>query len=996
MMNIFTMKKGRWLLMVLMFLATMYRANAQERTVSGTVKSTEDGGALPGVSVLIKGTTTGTITDIDGNYSIAVKDTNAVLTFSFVGFASQNIAVGERSALDVELSPDLLALEEVVVVGYGTVKKSDLTGSVASVKSEELNAFPAVSAVQTLQGRAPGVQISANNGGQPGTNYSISIRGTNSINGSNNPLYVVDGFVGAEMPPPADIESIEILKDASALAIYGSRASNGIVMVTTKRGSTGGIKVDFSSSYSTQTTTNKLDLLNAEQFTTYNQNFVPAYENLGSDTDWQDIVYRQGSISNNQLSIRGGKEDVNFYISGTYFDQAGIIIGSDYERYTLSANVDVKANDYLKLGASLYGRRTIDEGVRTQESSGGTGQAGVVGAAMRFNPDLGIYDDQGNYTTSQVGDLIDNPFAMATEYNRERVTDRLQANTYLDIQIAEWLSFKTTLGLATTNWREGEHWPSTLLSGASTNGRASIESRKQSSLLSENYFTATKTFGINDFTWVNGYSYQVATTENWDASASGFINDSGAFWGLNQGSTPGTPNSWRSESTIQSYYTRLNYSLMDRYKLTLTMRRDGSSNFAENKKYGYFPSVALAWNAKDESFLKGVDAIDLLKIRVSYGQVGNQAIGPYNSLATLRVLQPHRAGVNSLTPGRVANSYLGWETTTQANFGVDLGFVGGRVNLTADYYNKRTEDLLYERDLPSYLGASDRFRQNIGVLENKGFEFSINTKNLVGDFKWDTDFNISFNRNKVIELADSVLFIGRSPGHMLLNSDIQLAREGDPIGVFYGYEFDGVYQNGDDILPGAGFDDFAGGEKIRDISGDGELNGDDRTVIGDPNPDFIWAFNNTFSYKNFDLNVFFQGSHGNDALSFTAMELETLSGKSNASTVALRAWTPENPNTDVPMASARPYRVSSRWVYDASYVRLKNVSLGYTVPKELLDKARIRSLRIYASAQNLLTITDYPGLDPEVSYRNSTAVSGLDYASYPNVRTYTFGINLGL
>lgn len=993
-------KYYRALLMVVL-LSYSALGMAQERTVAGTVSSNSDGQPLPGVSIILEGTQTGTITDLDGKYTLSIPDAGAVLKFSFIGFKNQTVKVGSSSTVNVSMEEDVTALEEVVVVGYGAVKKSDLTGSVSSVKAADIAAFPAISAVQTLQGRAAGVQISGNNGGAPGTDYSIRVRGTNSVNATSEPIRVVDGFVGGEMPPPEDIESIEILKDASATAIYGSRGSNGVIMVTTKRGKSGKPKVDVHSSYSVQQTTNKLDLLNGEEFATYIKNFSPNYEYLGSNTDWQDVIYRQGMISNNQVSISGGTNEINYYLSGNYFDQKGIVIGSDYNRYTLNSNMDIKATKFLKIGTSLYSRRTKDIGIRTQEGSGGAGQAGVVGAAMRFNPDLGIYKEDGSYTVAQVGDQIDNPYAMATEYSRERVTDRFQSNSYADVQILDWLTFKSTLGIGITNWRDGEFWPTTLIRGASSGGIAGISAQKQSSLLSENYFTINKELGSHRVVWVNGYSYQNNASESWGASSTGFLNDAGLYWALNQGATPNPPSSGYSSSTIKSFYSRLNYSLFDRYSLTFTARQDGASNFAADNKWAFFPSAALAWDVKGESFMKSVQAIDQFKLRVSYGSVGNQAIGAYQSLATLAVRNPHIQGTNALGVGALANSKLTWETTDQFDLGFDLGLIDGRINITADYYDKYTRDLLFRRTLPSYVGVESQW-QNIGTLQNKGFEFAVNSKNLVGPFQWQTDFNISTNKNKIVKLADSVQVYGSTPGHMLLGSSSQLLLEGQPIGVFYGYQYDGIYQNGDTFIPGAGFEQIAGGEKFADISGpngtpDGQLNNLDRKIIGNPHPDFIWGLNNTFSYKGFDLNVFIQGSHGNDMLNFTAMELETLSGKANASKKALRAWTPENPNTDMPIASSgRTYKVSSRWVYDASYVRVKNVVFGYTVPTAAINKVGIRSLRVYFSAQNLLTFTDYPGLDPEVNYQNSSRNIGLDYASYPNVKSYTFGINLGL
>ncbi|MCV9387304.1 SusC/RagA family TonB-linked outer membrane protein [Reichenbachiella ulvae] len=975
------------------------------KAVSGVVTSFEDGSPLPGVAVLIEGSNTGTVTDFNGEFSLNASPED-VLVISFVGFKSVKVPVKNQTDFNIILEEDLVALDEVVVVGYGTVKKSDLSGSVSSVKADDIAAFPALSATQTLQGRAAGVQISSNNGGQPGANFNVKIRGGTSINASSDPIVVVDGFVGAEMPPPEDIASVEVLKDASATAIYGSRGANGVIMVTTKKGKAGQIKIDINSSYTTQSPTKQLDLLDADEFTDYMSEFG-AYTNLGGNTNWQEEIYRTGVISNNQLSVSGGSDNVTYYLSGTYFDQQGVVIGSDYKRYSLNANVNVNATDFLKIGMSVYGRKSENIGVRTQESSGGSGQAGVTSAALRFNPDLGIYDANGNYSTSRVGDEIDNPVAMATEYDRERVTDRFQSNAYMDFKLTEWLSFKTTLGLGSTNWRDGEYWPQTLIRGRNTGGLAGIEARKQSSTVSENYFTIDKEFGAHHLTWVSGYSYQKNVSEAWESSSQGFISDGGRFWALDQGSAPNFPTSGLTESVIKSFYSRVNYSLQNRYIVTFTGRYDGASNFAKNNKWAFFPSGAVAWDIKSESFMDDVNFMTQFKLRASYGLTGNQAIGPYQSLATLEPTYSIIAGQNALKVGGLANSDLTWETTSQMDIGLDIGILDGRVNFVMDYYEKETRDLLFQRQLPSYVGVQTQL-QNIGRVSNKGFEFMVSTKNLVGELTWDTDFIISSNKNEVLELPDSVEFYGESPGHFLLDGTSQLLLEGQPVGVFYGYVYEGIYQTGDTFIPGSNFEQEAGGEKYADISGpdgvpDGQLTADDRKLIGNPHPDFIWSLNNTFGYKNFDLSLFIQGVHGNDMLNFTAMELQTMSGKSNASTYALDRWTPSDPNTDVPKASsARPYRVSSKYIYDASYVRLKNVTLGYTFPRSMLEKVFIRSLRVYVSGQNLLTMTDYPGLDPEVGYQNSGSGGdgnrniGLDYASYPNVRAYTFGINLGL
>ncbi|WP_044211374.1 TonB-dependent receptor [Flammeovirga sp. OC4] len=994
--------KVRYLAFAISFIMCMnyitYAQEAQKKFVSGTVTDEEDGTGLPGVSVVIEGTNNGVVTRMDGGFTIEAKAEDFLL-ISFIGYQTQRVSVGNKSEINVALPTHTESLEEVVVVGYGAVRKSDMSGSVASVKSEDLAAFPVSSAVEGLQGRAPGVQISSANGGQPGAGFNIKVRGGTSINASSNPLIVVDGFVGAEMPPAEDISSMEILKDASSTAIYGSRGANGVILITTKSGESGKVKVDVNTSYSLQQTSNKLDLLNGEQFTDYIKETRPDYVTGGANTDWQDEIYSTGAISNTQVGISGGSDNVKYYISGTYFDQKGILEGSGFKRFSINSNVNANLSDWVKAGVSIYARRGTTNGVRTQETSGGSGNAGVISAGVRFNPDLGIYDEDGVYTISTVGDDIDNPVAMMNEYERERVTDRIQSNTYLDFKFTNWLNFKTTLGLGVTNRREGEFWPTTLIKGDNANGLGTIENLKQSSVLTENYFTIKKETDDHRLNWVNGFSYQKDSEEFYALSSQNMITNSSSFWALQQGGVPNTPSSALTEQSIMSFYSRANYTLMNKYIFTVTARYDGASNFAKNQKWAFFPSAAVAWDINQESFMQTLDKFSEFKLRASYGVSGNQAIDPYQSLARLDPTYSIDPGQNALKIGNFESPNLTWETTSQMDIGLDVGVLNGRVTLSADYYNKNTRDLLFFRQLPTVAGLKGQL-QNVGEVNNSGFEIMLRTNNFVGDFQWDTEFVFSRNRNEVVSLPDSTEFYGNSPAHMLLGDDTQLLVEGQPVGVFYGYRYLGVYQDGDNFVDGSGFETEAGGERFADLNGDGELNADDREIIGDPNPDFSWSLNNSFRYKNFDLNIYIQGVHGQDMVSYTHMELETLSGKGNSTTNALNRWSPQNTNTDVPKANAeRPYRMSDRFIYDASFVRLKNIALGYTFPSTVAQKMKLRSLRIYASAQNLLTFTNYPGLDPEVGYgsgSNSNRNLGADYGSYPNVKGYTFGINVGL
>lgn len=986
-----------------------------EQTIRGTVTDVETDEPLPGVNVLAKGTTTGTVTDVDGNYRLTVQDDVTTLVFSSVGYLSEEVDINGRNIVNLSLSPDIQALEEVVVVGYGAVKKSDLTGSVSSVKAEELTAYPAIGAVQALQGRAAGVQITANNG-EPGADFKVRVRGGTSINASSDPIYVVDGFVGAALPPPEDIESIEVLKDASATAIYGSRGANGVIMITTKRGSKGQAKIDFNASYSLQNEINRLDLLNKEQFTEYIQDTNPDFTPLDGNTDWQDEIFQTGNIQNYQLGISGGADNLNYYLSGTYFDQDGIIINSGFRRYSITSNIEIQAAEKFKVGLNLFARRTQQNGARTQEGSGGANNSGVVAAAFKFGPDQPIRDANGNYTLARLSDAHDNAVAVATEYVDENVTDRFQGNLFAEYQIFDNLSFRTTLGASANNGRTGQYTPTTLQGGRGVGGDGRVNGSKNSLLLNENYLTYSKEFGIHNLTVMGGYSYQVSREEDWSGRSQSFPTDAGLYWNLGAGSVFQRPGSEFSEWELASWYGRVNYSLNDKYLLTLNARYDGSSVFSENNKWAFFPSGAFAWNMGDEGFMQNVEPISFWKWRVSYGITGNRAINPYQTLAALRAIEvlaiENGVPVNAITIDNVANENLSWESTAQLDIGVDIGLFEDRINLNMDYYNMVTSDLLFSLPLPEYSGYASQLK-NIGKVENRGFELTLNSRNISGEFVWDMGFNISANRNKILELPDGNDVLYRSgPGHMVGLGDTQILREGESVGVFYGWIYDGVYQEGDDFIEGGGFEQEAGGEKFRDIDSrdadgeltgvpDGQLNNDDRTIIGNPQPDFIWGFNNDFRWKGFDLNVFFQASQGNEIFNYTLMELDLMAGRNNATTAALDRWTPTNTNTDIPKASGgRARRASTRWIQDGSFIRLKNLALGYNIPKAVLDRLNIRKLRVYVSAQNLLTFTDYEGYDPEVNYRSSGSTNsnrnlGLDYASYPNAKSYTFGINLG-
>ncbi len=1014
----------RWMgLFVLFTCLASISANAQE-VISGKITN-ENGEALFGVTVAVEGTSTGTTTDIDGNFSLEASS-DAVLEISYVGYETRTISVNGQTSLNITLGVDEEVLDEVVVIGYGTVQKSDVTGSVSSVKSEEIQAFPLLNAGQALQGRAAGVVVQTQNGGEPGADISIRVRGSSSLNASSDPLVVVDGFVGAAFPQQNDIASIEILKDASATAIYGSRGSGGVILVTTKKGKAGKATVELNSSFSTQQTTNRLDLLDANGFAQY-QNMIranagdPPYAQGTEDTDWQDEIYRNGNTQNHQLSVSGGGDHVNYYISGTYFDQQGIVVNSDFEKIQFLANVDAQVGKRLKIGMNSIASRSEQNGVSTQSTgrdaigSVNGGGDDVVALAFRFSPDVGRFNDAGNFSQNTVGDDIENPWAVATQIRNETKTDNARTNLYADLKILKGLNFKTTLGYRTQNSTEGYFKPQTFLLSA---GGAFLESVKRTRLLNENYLTYTTPVGQGNVTATVGHSYQKSTTEGLEAGARELLTDAFEWYNLEAGQIDQRSIDSRfSESEIESIFGRLNFDWANKYLLTATVRRDGASNFAANNKHAIFPSVALGWKVSNERFLVNNRTLSNLKLRASYGLTGNQAIGPYESLAAYRVQPPSEVdGAFGVDLAREANPDLKWETSIQTNVGVDVGLYENRITFSADYYNIDTEDLLaIDRASNFYLGTTDLdVLRNVGAINNRGIELTLTSNNInKNDFRWTTNLNFARNRNKVVELSSGSELIGSGAPGYFAGGTTYILREGEAIGLFWGLDYQGVYQGGDipqgTALEAVSFDGDGNpipGEPLfaeaadEEGSFDGMIDDNDRQIIGDPNPDFTFGIANTITYKNFDLNIFFQGAVGGDIYNLTAVQL--YNGDSNGLTDVLNSWTPENTDTDIPRATIRGRERSSRFVEDGSYVRLKNIALGYSLPTGMLQNVGFSSARISISAQNLLTFTDYSGLDPEVSYFGSggesrgddNVIQGHDFGNYPNLRSITFGLNL--
>jgi len=1008
------------LILIVLLLCNITLFAQDSYSLSGTVVSKSDNSPIPGVNVLIAGTSDGTSTDFDGNFTLDVKSGD-VLQFSYVGFMTQSITISGQTSLNVVLEEDQNQLDEVVVVGYGARRKSDVTGSVSSVKTEELTAFPVLDAAQALQGRAAGVVVQSNNGGEPGAPIRINIRGNTSINASSNPLIVVDGFVGASMPQPGDIESLQVLKDASATAIYGSRGSNGVVLVTTKKGRSGKLNVELNTTYSVQSTANSLDLLNANDFADYqnqirtNQGNSTPYDQGTEDTDWQDLIYRSGSTQNHQLSVSGGSEKVNYYASGTYFTQDGILVNSGYERVSFLSNLDAQITDKFKVGLNLTGGLSKKNGVPTQSDGSVTvGGDDVVSLAMRFAPDKGIYNDDGSFSTNdRIGDEVDNPYAVATQRDDDTEIENFRANFYANYEILEGLTFKTTFGLRTKNEFRGIYMPRTLAvtAGRGLDGRAIITEDKSESVLSENYLTYKKEIGKGDLTLLAGYSYQKTTNKGFSNEGTGTISDSFSYYGLYTATNLIQPTSgdvYVTETEIQSQFGRLNYDYDDKYLITATVRRDGASNFAENEKYAIFPSGAIGWKVSNEDFLSDSETISNLKLRGSYGVTGNPSIGAYESLASLATIYASSNGetVAAVTPNQPSNPDLKWESSYQTNFGVDLGLLDNKISLSLDYYNIDTKDLIMvDRGLPWYLGFyNDEILKNVGEVKNKGFEISLNTRNITNDnFSWTTDLVFSKNKNTVESLINGDDWFGNGAPSYFSVSNTYILREGEEVGLFYGFDYAGVYQGG--ALP-AGTATIAGGVAgdplFLDLDDSGDITNDDRKIIGNPNPDFTWGITNNFKYKNFDLNIFFQGSQGGEIFNMTDVQLNN--GDANTTYEYYNnAWTSTNTNTDQPRVGNNSFReISSRFVEDGSYIRLKNIALGYNLPSEINEKIGIENLRLSVSAQNLLTITDYSGLDPEVNYfgaagdnnTSSNTVRGFDFGNYPTVKSVSFSLNI--
>ncbi len=993
-----------------------------QRTVSGIITD-EAGEPLPGATIQEKGTTNGTITDVEGRFLLEVPE-DATLTISFVGYVTREISLNGRTVLDVSLEADVSALEEVVVVGYGTQKKSDVTGAVTSLRSDDFNQGVVSSPQDLIAGKVSGVQV-IQNSAEPGGGFSVSIRGVSSINAGTAPLYVIDGMPIDNSPAlsggasgrssrnpmasinPNDIESIEILKDASATAIYGARAANGVILITTKSGKSGKTKVNYDFYAGVQKITKKLDVLTPVEYQTVLNDLldqgatnaseferVTSLDNGG--THWQDEVLRDGGVMSHNLSVSGGNEKTNYFLGLNYFNQEGVLKKTSFERYGLRLNVDNVVSDQIKLGVKLNTTFHNDEYV-----PGGLGgnDGGVLYAAYNYDPSISIYEANGDFARSDFMAPIDNPIALLEGKKNTANAYRTFGTLYGEYNFLPDFKLRVNIGADAYNQQRDSYTDRSTLLGLARGGSASIQNGQRTNYLFEGLLTYSK--NINDDHRINvllGNTYQRFVYTVNSMQGYNYPIDVNVLETFNLGSSDAlqrTISSGKNSNSLLSYLTRVNYALKDKYLLTVSYRMDGSSRFGENNKFGHFPSAALAWRIDNEEFFTGWENIlSTMKLRTSWGTTGNEQIGNYEAITTfnsggIAVLDDDP--VATLVPSRISNPDLKWETTEQFNVGFDFGVWQDRVYGSIDWYSKSTYDMLLNLPIPTSTGYTNQ-TQNVGGMKNSGLEFSLTSRNIDREFKWETNISITTLKNKVTNLSSLEQIIGTSAGFA---TQIGLIEVGLPVRSFYGYQVNGIWQNGDDfsvttdnVQPG----DF----KYADINGDSTVNGDDRVVLGNSFPKLMWSLTNTFSYKGFQLYVYVEAQQGMSVFNGNAAETYyPIDFRRNKyAEPMLNRWTAENPTNDYPsflnpLGQGEKY-VNSRTIEDASYVRLNTIKLTYNLP--FVEKV-FSLASVYVSAQNLLTLTDYSGIDPAINPHADKTLR-IDYNAYPFTKTFIGGLTI--
>ncbi|MBM6865172.1 TonB-dependent receptor [Bacteroides caecigallinarum] len=1021
-----------------------------------------------GASILVKGTSQGTITDMDGMFSLSVPDKNAVLQVSYIGYQTLEVKVDVTKPMSIVLKEDSEMLEEVVVVGYQEVKKKDLTGSVAKADMDDLLNTPVGSFDQTLGGRVAGVNVTSSEG-IPGGTMNIVIRGNNSLTQDNSPLYVIDGFpvedaALASTINPSDIESLDILKDASATAIYGARGANGVVIITTKKGSIGKPQITYDGSVTMHNASRKIPMMDAYEFVKLQAEMYPKqmtstsggylmeydgkqwtlddYKNI-DQYNWQDEIFRTAFQHNHSLRLTGGTEGIRYNASTSYYDQQGVLLNSGYERFQMRANTVIK-RDKLDISLTTNYSRSIQTGSTPSENSY-SGMNNLFYSVWGYRPVTFPDRPLSSLMDNVLDDAVDNSndyrfnpiLSLKNEY-RKNYINNLQINGYVAYDIIKGLKLKISGGYTYDARKQDQFNNSKTRYGGDTSTdkvNAQVVRNERLTWLNENTLTyQTNIKKKHFFNALAGITFQNSDYEYYSFRTTHIPNESLGMAGMYEGQA-NTTNSYKTSWSMMSYLARLNYNYKSKYYATASFRADGSSKFSKGNRYGYFPSASLAWNFMEEEFMKPLSSVlDAGKLRVSWGLTGNNRIGEYDYYALMQALKAKEGdyisngsvpsgvypidGANNTAgtvPTTIENDNLKWETTEQWNVGIDLSFFRERINFTADIYRKVTRDLLLDASVPLSSGFYSATK-NIGKVKNDGLELSLSTQNIkTKDFTWTTDFNIAFNKNEVLELAENqtALLTAASFDQNYNSQTSYIAKVGLPMGMMYGYVYEGTYKYDDFNKSGEtytlknGVPHFStenntqpGMPKYKDLNGDGIIDSNDRTIIGRGLPIHTGGFTNNFTYKGFDLSIFFQWSYGNDIMNANRLFFESSNNRSrelNQYASYADRWTPDNPDSDIPAATTSSSNrvISSRIVEDGSFLRLKTLTLGYTFPKTMIAKAKLSNVRLYLAAQNLWTWTSYSGYDPEVSVRNNALTPGLDFSSYPRSYSISFGVNLG-
>jgi TonB-linked SusC/RagA family outer membrane protein len=1004
-------------------------SSQQQKSVSGKVTDSS-GSPLPGVTIVAKGTTIGIITDMNGNYLLTKIPENATLQFSFVGMKTQEVAIGNNTTINITLVDEAIGIDEVVAVGYGVQRKSDLTGAVGSIKAEKLRDRPATTVSQAIAGRMSGVNVSVNSG-RPGGKPNIRIRGNSSISITNEPLYIVDGVISSiDYVNPNDIASIEVLKDASSTSIYGARGSNGVVLVSTKRG--GGVegsKVNFESEFSIGQLSRRIDYLSSEEVlkvedTAYlnAQKFDPSgwavgkykdpklkrtdprlFDGSGNplfNTDWQKETTQSAFSHNQNLSFTGGDAKTSFGMYLGYKNEEGLIKTSYLKRYTGRFVVDSQINKWLKVGGSLS--YTNQDENRVDETGA---SIDVIRSMAESWPIFPVKFADGNWANGDSYPNIEmapNPIQLLTEVTMILKTQSVLGSMYANFNLAKGLEFRTMLGTNVMNQRSNRYAGNDVnYAGRSQKGVAAVTDTDNSSWNFENYLTYNKKItDVHSITALLGASWQHADYYNFGATTWGFQDNFYLTNNLSAGSNPQPSTSSTSAFGLNSYFSRINYALKDKYLLTVTGRADGSSKFGASNRYAFFPSAAFGWKASEEDFIKSIQEISKLKLRSSYGYTGNSEIQAYQALSGLgsysTIFNDTRASGTGV--GRLPNSGLQWEKTAQADIGLELGLFKNRISFEIDLYRKLTTNMLLAAPVPTTSGYSS-VTENIGSMENKGIEFDLNTVNIrLKDFSWNTTFNISINKNEVVKLGVNNADVFPGPSYV---SETNIARVGESMGSFYGYVRLGTWGTAE-VAEAAKYLKKPGDLKMQDTNGDGKINTLDRVIIGKGIPDGFGSLINTLSYKDFDLSLDLQFMYGNDILVLSTITQEGRTGLASSRATVLNAWTPENQNTDIAqlrhVSAGYDLFQDTRMVKDGSFIRGRNLLLAYNFSPELVKKLKVSKLRLTGSIQNLFLLTSYKGYDPEVSSfgSGSTFAQGIVAfnGDYPKPRVFTLGLSV--